>query len=96
MTPEHLIRFWNEQEDNDRTFVCTAPVVCKTAIVGVPNGQYTCEGNITGLSYTVDTPLDTCQIKVFGKWVPWSTQEQAFQDDRYRIDPNQITYAMEE
>jgi hypothetical protein len=95
MTPQHLIEFWNDQEENDRIFECTAPVVCQTAITGVPNGAYICEGNISGVSYTVDGPAhETCKIKVFGEWVPWSENEQAFVSGRYRINPNQINYVV--
>jgi len=97
MTPQHLIEFWNDQEENDRVFACTVPVICKTAITGVVNNSYTCEGNITGVSYTVNSQPDheTCQIKVFGKWVPWVATEEAFFDGHYRIDPNLINYSVE-
>lgn len=93
ITPEHLIRLWQEHEDAGVEFFIEVPVKIKTKAIA--KGEFTCPLEIRSILYTVDEP-NSIQLQVCGVFVPWDPVQQLFCNERYcfRLEDMQLNSSL--
>lgn len=95
ITPEHLIRLWDEHEDAGVEFFLEVPVKIKTKAIA--KGEFTCPFEIRNMAYEVDNP-NSVQLQVCGVFVPWDPVQQLFCNERYcfRIEDMQLNSTLKQ